>query len=249
MKNFNGYKIPRYFDSPEGVSYLQTIKSSTESLGIAFSTEALTEDALPLTIEESVPIAPQVVQDEPQNNLLCTNPATDKVERKVKESQQKMKPHPRKKERILNLPSSILGAKPGAIPNTAHINRELEARRKINTVSTAKGNRKDANYGTSGFVVLPATCNFGELSNYCATTIVIEMTNVGLDSARFVVKLAKDSKLQIKYKHGPVAPGMGVQLSITLPALCDGCLIGEEIQIVSETEILKIPVKAYIKLA
>jgi 3-methyladenine DNA glycosylase AlkD len=95
-------------------------------------------------------------------------------------------------------------------------------------------------------VVLPALCHFGKIKVNSAATSTLEMTNVGLDSARFVVKQAKDSLLQVKYKHGPVAPGMSVKLHLSLAPSSEPREITEILKVVSESEILQIPVHASI---
>ncbi|KAJ3346043.1 Sperm-associated antigen 17 [Kappamyces sp. JEL0680] len=250
VKNSANYKVPKYFDGPEGSTYLQSVKSFSDEASKVVSADLLSEkpsepfEALRAT-EESVHESKDVPPVSPET---AAGDAYVKLEEpKLKESAEPTGPVEKpKKERKLKLPASILGAKPGVIPNSSHISREGDARRQLNTVSTAKHKKKDANYGVAGFVVLPAACKFGTIHTGAIESLTIEMTNVGLDSARFVVKQPKDSLVQVKYKHGPVAPGMSVKFTVTIAAGPEQRAVHEEILIVSETEILHIPVTANI---
>jgi hypothetical protein len=153
------------------------------------------------------------------------------------------------KVRQLRLPAAILGAKPGAEPNVKHLEQEGETKRKIRTASTTAVKRTVPGYGSGGFVVIPASAKFGNVVAGTERIVQLTMTNVGLDSARFTVRQPKTEGIKIRYKHGPVAPGMTAQLSIVLNLpnqSCEQYQIVDEFQLVSETEILHIPIKATI---
>jgi hypothetical protein len=154
------------------------------------------------------------------------------------------------KVRQLKLPSAILGAKPGAEPNVKHLEQEGDTKRKIRTASTTAVKRTVPSYGSGGFVVIPAAAKFGDVKVGTELTIQLTMTNVGLDSARFTIRQPKTEGIKVRYKHGPVAPGMTAQLSVVLnipSQSSERSEIVDEFQLVSETEILHIPIKATIK--
>jgi hypothetical protein len=154
-----------------------------------------------------------------------------------------------KKERKLQLPASILGAKPGVIPNSIYIDREAAVRRHVNTVSTAQPRKQNNNYGSAEFMVRPALVEFGNIdvnSDLKNSSVSVIMTNIGLDSGRFKIKQPENTVVDIEYKHGLVAPGMAVIFTFKLKKGIDlkaNNQIDEEIKIISEMEILYIPVK------
>lgn len=61
----------------------------------------------------------------------------------------KIKPPPKTpppKVRKLRYPNSILGTKPGLIPNTKHLKQEANSHRQLNTASTAEPKKKNRNF-------------------------------------------------------------------------------------------------------
>jgi hypothetical protein len=271
-KRTGPYNIPKYFDSPEGKSFISaTVKSdqantkssaspTTVELSVVkpdesikelegdinlplkeASEQALTVNASISTTESFAVIpeaAPQPIQEiaEAQPNKKTT--------------EQRLKPQV-KKERKLDLPAAILGEKPGVIPNSSYINREADVRRQINTVSTAQSRRQNVNYGSAGFIVRPPIVQFGniDVSTARKPSFSFVMTNIGLDSGRFKIKQSPNSAVLVDYKHGPVAPGMAVTFTCTLKnhaELKPDTKIEEEIRIVSEMEILHVPLKGLV---
>ncbi|KAJ3282059.1 Sperm-associated antigen 17 [Borealophlyctis nickersoniae] len=143
------------------------------------------------------------------------------------------------------LPSSIRGTKPRHTdPNAHFLNVEAAARRKVQTASTAAGGTA-ASLGA--FTLLPAKCRFGSIHAGVKYRTSLLMTNTGNDSTRFRIKVPKDAKFSVSYKPGPVAPGMHTKVHIDItPVVGKVNTIKEEFQIVTETEILHVPVTASI---
>ena len=105
---------------------------------------------------------------------------------------------------------------------------------------------KIANYGVAGFVVFPPKCKFGNVKQNEMPKVSIELKNVGIEPARFIVKVPNQNSLQVSFKHGPVAPGMSVKLNVQLQTGNIPRVLEESMTVVSETEILTIPILANI---
>jgi hypothetical protein len=103
------------------------------------------------------------------------------------------------------------------------------------------------------FEVLPSKAKFGILRQGNMYQTIINLVNVGLDSTRFRIKSPKSKRLSINYRKGPVAPGMKVALEIIIDATNldsdEAYRISEDLQIVSESEYLYVPVSAEIHSA
>ncbi|KAH9247600.1 hypothetical protein BASA81_014778 [Batrachochytrium salamandrivorans] len=160
--------------------------------------------------------------------------------------------------RKLILPKSLRASRPGAEPNQRYLKQEVEARRQVRTASTTVIKNSNANYGLGGFVVFPAYCRFGTIMQSGMAKVVLTMTNLGIDSTRYTVRQPKNAGIRAEFRHGIVAPGMSVQLIMLLHGAdaakhsmaeeSGNIKISDEIQIVSEREILHIPITAVIKL-
>ena len=101
------------------------------------------------------------------------------------------------------LPSTLIGSKPGAIPNTKFLAVESKVRRKLATASTVvlrKGLPPDL--GT--FEVYPSKIQFGTIGSERDAKFSLRIRNVGIDSSRFRVQLPKESLFITSYKAGPV---------------------------------------------
>jgi hypothetical protein len=145
------------------------------------------------------------------------------------------------------LPCSIRGTKPGAIPNTKFLEREGQTRRKTTTASTAQIRKINADCGIGNFVVIPKSCKFGNLKNGGIYEMNMMLTNVGFDSTRFKIKKNEKSFISVEYKLGLVAPGITLYLKVRLDLKEVGAReIDEVIQIITESDILNIEVKASI---
>ena len=78
----------------------------------------------------------------------------------------------------------------------------------------------------------------------------MKFVNVGLETARFRIKEPKNKRIILNYRKGPVAPGMKFTLAILIDAReldsDQTRKITDEIEIVSESEYLHVPVSAEI---
>eukprot|EP00842_Homolaphlyctis_polyrhiza_P000921 jgi/Hompol1/182/HPOL_002447-RA len=211
----------KYFDAPEGKAFLQS------------------QASIVIAAKQEIPKSPDAAAK--QEESTDSKPAVATV------------PKSPAKPRKLHLPAAIRGAKPGAEPNEKFIRQEAEARRKIKTASMANHtNKQNASYGLGGFVVLPAYCKFGNVEQGHTYQVLLTLTNVGLDSTRFSIRQPKHKDLvHAEFKPGPVAPGMSAQIVIKLMPQHTGVPnavdFTDEVQVVSESEILHIPITAHIK--
>ncbi|XP_071955355.1 sperm-associated antigen 17-like [Antedon mediterranea] len=159
---------------------------------------------------------------------------------------------PRKES--VTLPSSILGQKPGALPNQKFQEIEDPVRNKTFNSSIAGAKMKgvgDLNK-IRGFELYPGQVNFGVVREGCTYTFNVLLKNIGLDSCRFKVKQPPPSTgLNVIFKSGPVAAGMNVTLQLELYAMAVGVKggsgqgsIGHHVEISSEVDTLFLPVTA-----
>ncbi|NXH43911.1 SPG17 protein, partial [Dicaeum eximium] len=149
-----------------------------------------------------------------------------------------------RKEKVI-LPSYLQGRKPNTIPN-----KKIEdpASGKVTTSSIAT--RQDL----TSFHFIPPRVTFGVLKEGCTYATTVIMKNVGVNFSRFRVKQPPPhTGLKVMYTPGPVAAGLQVELEIEIFAM----LLGEkdtgglkevshDIEILTETETLLLPVKANI---
>ncbi|KAK2570951.1 Sperm-associated antigen 17 [Acropora cervicornis] len=157
-------------------------------------------------------------------------------------------------ERV-KMPNCILGGKPGALPNTPFLEIENPVRRRVHTVSVAGGNQERID-GLRGFELLPPQVSFGVLKEGCTYVCSVSLRNVGIDSCRYKVKQPPPSTgLRVLYKPGPVAAGMNTVLDVEIFAVAVGVVgesglghVGHHVEIVTETDILYLPVTANILL-
>ncbi|KAJ8331564.1 hypothetical protein O5D80_000476 [Batrachochytrium dendrobatidis] len=159
------------------------------------------------------------------------------------------------KGRKLALPVSIRRSQPGAEPNVKYLKQELEARRQIQTSSTSLLAKTNSNYGLGGFAIHPSKCKFNIVSSAENAEMALTMTNIGIDSTRFFVRQPKCKGIKADFKPGPVAPGMATHIFVRVQSdlVATGALVNskpdsmsikitDELQIVSESEILHIPI-------
>ncbi|XP_028409597.1 sperm-associated antigen 17-like isoform X2 [Dendronephthya gigantea] len=158
---------------------------------------------------------------------------------------------PRKE--AVRLPNSILGGKPGALPNTQFSTIEEPARRKVQTVSVV-GKTGPV---MRGFELFPPEVEFGVLKEGCTYIHTVSLKNIGIDSCRFKIRQPPPSTgLKVLFTPGPVAAGMNTKLNIEIFAVAVGVSgesgigsIGHHIEIVGETDIIYLPVTATILTA
>ncbi|OXB68934.1 hypothetical protein ASZ78_005371 [Callipepla squamata] len=106
----------------------------------------------------------------------------------------------------------------------------------------------------SGFHLIPPRVMFGVLKEGCTYAATVILKNVGIDFSRFRVKQPPPyTGLSVLYTPGPVAAGLQVELEIEIFAVSIGGEsingleeICHDIEIVTETETLLLPVRANI---
>uniref|UniRef100_A0A8C8EB35 Sperm associated antigen 17 n=1 Tax=Otus sunia TaxID=257818 RepID=A0A8C8EB35_9STRI len=150
-----------------------------------------------------------------------------------------------RKEKV-KLPSSLRGRKPNSIPN-----KKIEdpAAGKVNTSSLAT-----AREHLSGFHLIPPRVTLGVLKEGCTYAATVILKNVGVNFSRFRVKQPPPhTGLRVMYTPGPVAAGLQVELEIEIFAMVIGGEdttgleeVSHDIEILTETETLLLPVRANI---
>ncbi|XP_050750257.1 sperm-associated antigen 17 [Gymnogyps californianus] len=143
----------------------------------------------------------------------------------------------------VKLPSSLQGRKPNSIPN-----KKIEdpVAGKVNTSSLATRQH------LSGFHLIPPRVMLGVLKEGCTYAATVILKNVGVNFSRFRVKQPPPhTGLRVMYTPGPVAAGLQVELEIEIFATIIGGEdtggleeISYDIEILTETETLLLPVRA-----
>ncbi|NXB55456.1 SPG17 protein, partial [Struthidea cinerea] len=142
------------------------------------------------------------------------------------------------------LPSYLQGKKPNSIPNKK-IEDPVAGKVSISSLAT----RQDL----TGFHLIPPRVTFGVLKEGCTYATTVIMKNVGVNFSRFRVKQPPPyTGLRVMYTPGPVA-GLQVELEIEILAMVIGGKdaggleeVSHDIEILTETETLLLPVKANI---
>ncbi|XP_027509112.1 sperm-associated antigen 17 isoform X12 [Corapipo altera] len=148
-----------------------------------------------------------------------------------------------RKEKVI-LPSSLQGTKPNSIPNKK-IEDPVAGKIKTSSLATT---RQDLN----GFHLIPPRVTFGVLKEGCTYATTVIMKNVGVNFSRFRVKQPPPcTGLRVMYTPAPVAAGLEVELEIEIFAMViegkdTGGLeeVSHDIEILTETDTLLLPVKA-----
>ncbi|NWW48938.1 SPG17 protein, partial [Pedionomus torquatus] len=149
-----------------------------------------------------------------------------------------------RKEKV-KLPSSLQGRKPNSIPN-----KKIEdpVAGKVNTSSLATRQH------LTSFHLIPPRVMLGVLKEGCTYATTVILKNVGVNFSRFRVKQPPPhTGLRVMYTPGPVAAGLQVELEIEIFAMVIGGEdtggleeISHDIEILTETETLLLPVRANI---
>ncbi|NXC41779.1 SPG17 protein, partial [Penelope pileata] len=150
-----------------------------------------------------------------------------------------------RKEKV-RLPSSIQGKKPNSIP---HKKIEDPVAGKVKISSLAKTKQP-----LTGFHLIPPQVTFGVLKEGCTYTTTVILKNIGINFSRFRVKQPPPhTGLSVMYTPGPVAAGLQVELEIEIFAMAIGGKstdgfeeVSHDIEILTETETLLLPVRANI---
>ncbi|KAJ7321774.1 Sperm-associated antigen 17 [Desmophyllum pertusum] len=153
----------------------------------------------------------------------------------------------------VKLPSCIKSSKTGALPNSQFYEVEDPVRRRVHTVSVTGGDQ-DHVESLRGFELLPPQVSFGVLQEGCTYIYSVLLKNVGIDSCRYKIKQPPPSTgLRVLYQPGPVAAGMNTVLDVEIFAVAVGVVgesgsghVGHHVEIVTETDILYLPVTANI---
>ncbi|KAK4832625.1 hypothetical protein QYF61_024606 [Mycteria americana] len=150
-----------------------------------------------------------------------------------------------RKEKV-KLPSSLQGRQPNSIAN-----KKIEdpVAGKINTSSLATTRQH-----LSGFHLIPPRVTLGVLKEGCTYAATVILKNVAVNFSRFRVKQPPPhTGLRVMYTPGPVAAGLQVELEIEIFAMVTGGEdsggleeISHDIEIITETETLLLPVRANI---
>ncbi|XP_041352537.1 sperm-associated antigen 17-like isoform X2 [Gigantopelta aegis] len=156
----------------------------------------------------------------------------------------------------VRIPASILGGRPGATPNERFCAIEEPVRRQINNSMIAGATMKgQMQLGQMrGLSLVPEEVNFGVLREGNTYSVTVNLKNTGIDSCRFNVKQPPPATgLIVLYKPGPVAAGLKTELNLELYAIAVGVegdsgvgTINHELIIVTETDILKLPITAIV---
>ncbi|NXK74826.1 SPG17 protein, partial [Amazona guildingii] len=144
----------------------------------------------------------------------------------------------------VKLPSSLQGRKPNSIPKKKV---EDPVSGKVNTSSLATAGQQ-----LSGFHLIPPSVTLGVLKEGCTYAATVILKNVGVNFSRFRVKQPPPhTGLRVMYTPGPV--GLQVELEIEIFAMVTGGEdtggleeIAHDIEILTETETLLLPVTANI---
>ncbi|XP_076077508.1 sperm-associated antigen 17-like isoform X7 [Mytilus galloprovincialis] len=151
------------------------------------------------------------------------------------------------------------GGKPGAIPNNKFQMVEDPVKRKVKnslTVGSSVRGQMELNQ-MKGLILLPQEVDFGVLKEGNTYSYTIHLKNTGVDSGRFKLKQPPPSTgLRVVYKPGPIAAGMKTELNLEIYAIAVGVegesgvgSISHELEIVTETDVLFLPISATILTA
>ncbi|NXA63364.1 SPG17 protein, partial [Mohoua ochrocephala] len=149
-----------------------------------------------------------------------------------------------RKEKVI-LPSYLQGKKTNTIPNKK-VEDPVAGKVSISSLAT----RQDL----TGFHLIPPRVTFGVLKEGCTYATTVIMKNVGVNFSRFRVKQPPPyTGLRVMYTPGPVAAGLQVELEVEILAMVIGEKdtggleeVSHDIEILTETETLLLPVKANI---
>ncbi|CAG2231566.1 unnamed protein product [Mytilus edulis] len=153
----------------------------------------------------------------------------------------------------------LKGGKPGAIPNNKFQMVEDPVKRKVKnslTVGSSVRGQMELNQ-MKGLILLPQEVDFGVLKEGNTYSYTIHLKNTGVDSGRFKLKQPPPSTgLRVVYKPGPIAAGMKTELNLEIYAIAVGVegesgvgSISHELEIVTETDVLFLPISATILTA
>jgi len=97
--------------------------------------------------------------------------------------------------------------------------------------------------------VLPSQCKFGSICQGEDAEMIITVKNEDSLSQRVQIKAVTDKRLVVKQEsYGPIAPGMTKRIIVCIKATEGDSLgkIKEEIQVMTKSDVFKVPVEAVI---
>ncbi|XP_056675243.1 sperm-associated antigen 17 isoform X2 [Monodelphis domestica] len=156
-----------------------------------------------------------------------------------------------RKEKV-KLPNYLKSSKPKKSLPLKKVEDSVGGR--VNTSSVAAAALNSVKPPPYGFHLLPPEVNFGVLKEGQTYAATVKLRNVGVDFCRFQVKQPPPSTgLKVTYTPGPVASGLQVDLQVEIFAMAVGenaskgiGTISYNIEIVTEHEILLLPVEAIV---
>jgi hypothetical protein len=96
--------------------------------------------------------------------------------------------------------------------------------------------------------VEPKSCEFGIIKENTKNTMKVSVLNKSNDIVRFKIIQPNSEYIRIKYKIGPVSPGLQIKMivEVTAPETNSQLSINDFGQIITENEIIKIPISVVI---
>jgi len=94
----------------------------------------------------------------------------------------------------------------------------------------------------------PKSCEFGMIKENSKNLMKINIMNKTNDTIRFKIVQPESEYIKIKYKVGPISPGLQIKIAIEInsPKTENKFTINDYGQIITENEIIKIPISATI---
>ncbi|KAI9206731.1 uncharacterized protein BJ171DRAFT_579697 [Polychytrium aggregatum] len=223
--------IPNYFESPEGLFFLNQIKHLESHY-----TDAATSDPERRVYSDSVPFVLYVAH--------IREPTADQKEVKITPrslSKSTSKSAPKNAQAVSQKQNLLASGHSEALEP-----EPLEPRFKSHTKST--GWTEKLKESGEKLALYPSRCDFGAISGRDARTATrsINIKNTGTRPIRFFIKQPKGSVVKLDYPKGPIAPGLTIRMDICLspsPAESSGIReYSETLLIKTPEEIIQVPV-------
>ncbi|KAJ3159085.1 Sperm-associated antigen 17 [Geranomyces michiganensis] len=231
--------VPPYFDSPEGQAEAAKLAAPPPVAAPAATPEKV-EVAQPEPQPEAPLPAPEPPQ-QPRQKSVAPPPRSGLRP----DSPLKTDVLGRQRRGKLLVPAVLRSSRQSAVPNSAYLAVEASARRQTKTSSTAGLKDVAALESLGTFNIYPSTINFGRVKASENATASLQLVNVGNCVARFKVKLEKGSCIEAKFRPGPVAPGMKVELKLRFNprghTSAGSQRVTEELRVITEAHIFTVP--------
>merc|ERR1712166_1256835 len=134
------------------------------------------------------------------------------------------------------------------IPNVAYAVVEGPARRRVkglrsNSLNLAPSSRRGLDSLPVQFLIRPGVIDFGTVHHGQLSKIQLSLTNVSVEIGRFKVRQPKSAALRVVYTPGPVMAGMTCKMTVELTAQS---AFEDELEIISEAQVFRIPMRALV---